>query len=928
MVDAPELSDRTWRNLSWNYRAALSLVAIVILMIGIISGSFLTEQANDYMLISTAGKQRMWSQRIALLTYELAYHTTGAEHQAVLDELNKAMNEMETMHERLVANSYIIDEVPEHQKELHNIYFAPPINLDRQVKSYLKHVHNILLLAPEQVTLTQPDVTAVLDLSNGPLLPSLYSAVKHYEQESKDDFDTLQSVMLWLSGFALFILAAVGVLLMKPAVTYIAQAQARLAELNRLKSDFLANMSHEIRTPMNGIFGMTELLLDSELNTRQQHYARTLQNSADHLLGLINDILDFSKLEAGRMKLDPIHFNLLATIEDVLELLSSRAREKNLELLLHYAPGTPRFVVADPGRIRQVLFNLVGNAVKFTDKGYVIMHAEIKQTEGKGKATKRQAWLKVRVEDTGIGIPEDKIKSLFEKFMQVESGSTRAQQGTGLGLAISRNLIKLMGGDITIESTPGVGTVFSWEIPLLEIGEAPTEAQNTTNFKGKRALIVDDLAPNRLYFREMLQAAGMDCLIAENAKEALSILSYEYDSQRKVDIVITDYMMPGVDGLELTTQFKRDKRFKAIPVMILTSITSQGLLKLFDESGAVACLDKPITRQQLMDTLSHVLDAAARGEKLTLITAKASAAMSAKKLLANDKSLAGVHILLVEDNRVNLEITSEILSQFGCRVTTAENGKQAIDIVTRHHFDLILMDCQMPEMDGFEAAQHLVTMKAEGKIKPMPVVALTANALKGDRERCLESGMDDYLSKPVRRANLQAILLKWLRDKLERAALAPAATARKATPLIHDIEIPPPHDHEPMNVPMVTPQHEIISFIEEVDSAAFHDAQSSLGGKLGIVLGYYLQDTENYIESIATALQQRDPQSVVRPAHTLKSSSRQFGATELAELAERFEHSARAKGSDNDIADLIKLMPELREAFAQVRPFYQSMITH
>ena len=912
MVDS-EINTQSWRNLSLNYRAALSFVALMIIAMAVISGNILTEQANDYKVISTAGKQRMWSQRIALLTYEMT-RPNADNHQQILEQLMQAVNEMETMHQRLISNSHLVDESEAKQKELQDIYFAPPVKLDEQMREYIRHAHNILLLTPEQVTLTQPDVAAVLSMSQGRLLPSLYMAVGHYERESKDDLDHLQFILLWLSGASLLILAAVATLMMKPAVTYIAQAQQRLAELNRLKSDFLANMSHEIRTPMNGIFGMTELLLDSGLNSRQQHYARTLQNSADHLLGLINDILDFSKLEAGHMKLDPIHFNLLATIEDVLELLSSRAREKNLELLLHYAPGTPRFIVADPGRIRQVLFNLVGNAIKFTDKGYVIVHAEIRTDEK--KSAHQKAWLKVTVEDTGIGIPEDKIKSLFEKFMQVESGTTRARQGTGLGLAISRNLIELMGGKIALESTPGVGTVFSWEIPLQEVGEPSAEMQPTPYLHGTRALIVDDLAPNRLYFRELLQAAKIDCLVAENAKEAQSILAYEYDSGRTIDIVITDYMMPGIDGLELTTAIKRDKRFRDIPVMILTSITSQGVLKLFDSAGAAACLDKPVTRQQFMDTLSHVLDASSRGEKVAIITAKSSTAMSAKRLLAHDKSLSGVHIMLVEDNRVNLEITSEILIQFGCHVLTAENGKQAIALAMEQDFDLILMDCQMPEMDGFEAARRLVSMKAEGKIKPVPIVALTANALKGDRERCLESGMDDYLSKPVRRANLQAILLKWLRDKLEKTEHVAGNAVTVAEPA---------NDTDEISAPKTSPSAS--SLMHEVNADAFADAQTSLGGKLGTVLGYYIQDAESYIDLIATAMEHHDPQGVVRPAHTLKSSSRQFGAMQLAELAERIEHAARAKGNDNDVADLAILLPSLRKAFSQVKPFYQSMIS-
>ncbi|MES2984716.1 MAG: response regulator [Pseudomonadota bacterium] len=902
MVDnTHRMIEATRRRITFSYRVALSLVAIMVVLTAAITGHLVRDQIDDTSIINISGKQRMLSQRIAFLTHELT-EVSEQTRSTTLQALHKAADEMESAHTVLTTYALAHTSIFWYDSFVDDMYFQPPLQLDAQMQAFLGHVHHVLRLTPEQVKVNQPDVAAIIREAQGRLLESLDAVVSQDEQETVERFQMLYNIVLGLSGAALLMLVGVAMVVLRPAILYVEQAQRRLQELNQLKGDFLANMSHEIRTPMNGIFGMTELLTDSALNPRQQHYVRTLQNSADHLLGLINDILDFSKLEAGQMKLDPIHFNLMATIEDVLEVLSMRAREKNLELLLRYAPGTPSFIVADPGRIRQVLFNLLGNAIKFTDQGYVMVHVELLS---KDSAPDRKPWLRVRVEDTGIGIPENKINGLFEKFMQVESGSTRARQGTGLGLAISRNLVTLMGGDISVASTPGLGTIFTWMMPLPEEGTQPVTTDYNAALVGRRLLLVDDLAPNRLLYKETLMMAGAVCLVAENAREALSILAYEQENARVMDAVLTDFMMPGIDGLQLATRIREDVRFKHLPIIMLSSMGEQGLIKRFDEAGVNACLSKPATRQQLIDTLVHVLDAASRGVKYALITAESSSALSVNRLMSRERALHGTHILLVEDNRVNLEITSEMLTRFGCQVNTAESGLEALDQVRQHAFDLIFMDCQMPEMDGFEAARHIVSMKAAGEIAPVPVVALTANALKGDRERCLEAGMDDYLSKPVRKASLEAILLKWLRQKLEQPNGGESLEAQDAPP------VPPRAATLPGAMP-------------GIDSTAFNNAQEMLGDKLGTVISYYLEDAENFINRIAEAVERNDPDAAVLPAHTLKSSSRQLGATELADLAARAEINARNSAGGVVAEDIAALVVPMRAALGQLRPFFES----
>jgi len=424
---------------------------------------------------------------------------------------------------------------------------------------------------------------------------------------------------------------------------------------------------------------------------------------------------------------------------------------------------------------------------------------------------------------------------------------------------------------------------------------------------GKRVLVVDDLAPNRLLIKETLDAAGVQCLVAENAKEALSILAYEHGSKRQLSAIVTDYLMPEQDGVQLAGAIAADARFKSIPVIILTSVEGQDLIKQFGEAGAGAWLAKPVARQQLLDTLGLVLDAWARGEKPGLITAETAVAASARRLLAGEQPLSGMHILMVEDNRVNLEIVSEMLAGFGCKVTAARNGKEAIEAALAQAFDLIFMDCQMPEMDGYEATRRISALKAEGKIAPVPIVALTANALKDDRERCLASGMDDYLSKPIRKASLEESLLKWLRDKKETRP--PVSTGPETSAPIAAqgtaVSVPP-------------------SAAAGIDVDALAAAKEASGGKFGVILGYYLEDAQIYIDGIAEALQQHDLNAALIPAHTLKSSSLQFGATELAALAARVENAARQEPGSETPEALAALVGPMREAFAHVKPFYLS----
>ncbi|HEU0117423.1 MAG TPA: ATP-binding protein, partial [Alphaproteobacteria bacterium] len=543
MVDGKPLIAPPRQHVFASYRNVLLLVVASIVVMAVLGGLLVSEHVKAVEYDYLADHETLLVQRVTFLTQRLAT-AEPSERNSILQKIRSYLTEMEKIYGVLSTNG--------NHDTLLNLPIvgedSAPLQISVQIKNFFQIAHKVLGLTPDQISLQQPDVAALIAGPEAGLMQALEKADELRTEQMDDYFYVLYGVLGLTAFFAIMMLGIANTLMLRPAMNYVMRAQQRLNELNQLKGDFLANMSHEIRTPMNGIFGMTELLRDSELNPRQHHYVKTLQNSADHLLGLINDILDFTKIGAGHMKLDPVRFDLRKTSEEVLELLSTRAREKNLELLLHYPPGTPHIIFADPGRIRQVLFNLIGNAIKFTDKGYVMLHIDLRH---EGKELDCQWWLRARIEDTGIGIPEDKVHMLFEKFMQVESGSTRARQGTGLGLAISRDLVHLMDGTISVESKPGKGTTFTWEIPISEASEPEASISHIGVLEGRRILIVDDLEPNRYLFKETLTAAGAECLLAENVGEALSLLDYEDHCGRKIDALMTDYLMPNKNGLQL-----------------------------------------------------------------------------------------------------------------------------------------------------------------------------------------------------------------------------------------------------------------------------------------------------------------------------------------------------------------------------------------
>ena len=643
------------------------------------------------------------------------------------------------------------------------------------------------------------------------------------------------------------------------------EARSNAEAASQIKDEFLANMSHELRTPMNAVIGLSHLCLQTDLSGKQQDYLQKIHSSAKSLLGILNDILDVSKIEAGKMELDHISFELDEVMDNLSTILSAKSHEKNLELLLETSPDVPSVLIGDPLRLGQVLINLAGNAVKFTPKGEVIVSVELEKEAGD------QVFLRFTVKDTGIGMSQMEIDKLFRPFTQADTSITRKFGGTGLGLTISKRLIEIMGGKIWVESTPGLGSKFIFTVSFLKAEQQINVPQTEfVGLQGMRVLAVDDSENSRQVLKSYLESFSFDVTLASNGRDALSTVRKANKDGRPISLAILDWKMPQMDGIELAKELQAMAELSVKPkVLLIAGFGQNGIPVLMDNKVVDGVLEKPFKQNKLFDAIANIFgqDKSVTG-KFSIVGAQFNPVLVSQ--------VRGARLLLVEDNEINQQVAQELLESFGIKVTVAENGEEAIARLQEEQFDGVLMDMQMPVMDGITATREI---RKNPLFAKLPIIALTANVYVSEQNAFLAAGMNDHIGKPLDPDRLVATLAKWVRPT-------------RAT----ESSLPPPTDATSVPVPL-----------PDLPGVKVAESVRRIGGNVALyysLLDKFRANQRDVVQKIRETLESNDPKTAERLAHTLRGIAGNLGAEYLQNQAELLENDIK-NGSFINVESLL-----------------------